>query len=80
MSKWAQQHLVSTRRLLDSPAADDAQMAALFRDLELVLAQIATLSEPAPLEEVELIQDGIRENDVLMRVRAATNQRPVAGI
>jgi hypothetical protein len=80
VSKWAQELLVSTRLLLDSPAADDVQMAALFRDLELVLAQIATLSEPAPLEEVELIQDGIRENDVLMRVRAATNQRPVAGI
>jgi hypothetical protein len=80
VSTWAQELLVSTRLLLDSPAADDAQMAALFRDLELVLAQIATLSEPTALDEVELIQDGIRENDVLMRVRAATNQRPVAGI
>ncbi len=80
VSGWAQELLVSTRLLLDSPAADDLQMAALFQDLELVLAQIATLSEPTAAQEIELIQDGIRENDVLRRVRAATNQRPVPGI
>ena len=66
---------MSTRLLLDSPAAEDPQMAALFKDLELVLVQIAAMSTTLPDGELELIQESIRQNDVLLRVRAATNQR-----
>jgi hypothetical protein len=80
VSEWAQDLLVTTRLLQDSPAAHDPQMAALFADLELVLAQIALLQTDREEEELELIQRSIRENDVLVRVRAVTNQRPVAGI
>jgi hypothetical protein len=80
VSEWAQDLLVTTRLLQDSPAADDPQMAALFADLELVLAQIALLQADREDEELELIQRSIRENDVLVRVRAVTTQRPVAGI
>lgn len=77
---WARELLVSTRLLLDSPAAEDPQLARLFQDLELVLAQIASLSGPHTEGEIRLIEDGIQENDVLIRLRAATRERPNAGI
>ena len=35
--------LATTRLLLDSPAGSDARMHELLEDLELILAQIATL-------------------------------------
>lgn len=80
VARWARELLVSTRLLLDSPAAEDPQLATLFQDLELVLAQIASLSGPLPEGEIRLIEDGIHENDVLIRLRAATRERPNAGI
>lgn len=80
VASWAHDLLLTTRLLLDSPAAEDPQMAALFQDLELVLAQIAALSAPLPDDEIELIEEGIRQNDVLLRVRTATNQRFTSGI
>ncbi|MGH7576643.1 MAG: hypothetical protein ACREM1_16155 [Longimicrobiales bacterium] len=79
-SRWAEDLLVTTRLLLDSPAAADAQLAALFQDLELVLAQIASLSAARAEDEVELIEEGMRQNHVLLRMRAATMQRTGAGI
>jgi hypothetical protein len=80
VASWARDLLATTRLLRDSPASEDAQLAALFRDLELVLAQIASLDAAVADDEIELIREGIRENDVLLRVRAATERRPTAGI
>jgi hypothetical protein len=56
--------------LLDSPAADDPEVAALLEDLELVIAQIARMSAPSSVER-ELIREGIQKTDVLPRLRAS---------
>jgi hypothetical protein len=70
VSTWAKDMLSSTRMLLDSPAADDPRMSQLLEDLELVLMQIAS---PAARQrgELDLIQHGIQQTDVLPRLRAA---------
>jgi hypothetical protein len=71
-ARWARDVLSSTRLLMDSPAARDPQMRALFTDLELVLAQIVQLSG-APLQgaERELIERAMRDRDLLPRLRTA---------
>jgi hypothetical protein len=71
-ARWARDVLTSTRLLLDSPAARDPQLRALFTDLELVLAQIVQLSG-TPLEagERELIERAMRDRDLLPRIRSA---------
>ena len=63
---WAKDMLTSTQLLLDSPAANDTRMATLLQDLELILTQIASSRS----EELDLIQHGIKETDVLPRLRA----------
>ncbi|MFI5256604.1 MAG: hypothetical protein ACHQRK_05020 [Gemmatimonadales bacterium] len=70
--RWARDVLTSTRLLLDSPAANDPQLRALFTDLELVLAQIVQLSG-APLQagERDLIERAMRDRDLLPRLRSA---------
>lgn len=71
VAAWARQLLLDTRLLLDSPAAVDPDLAPLLSDLELVLAQMASLrSQDAPTE-IELIEDGIEQNRVLARLRIA---------
>jgi hypothetical protein len=72
MTSWARDLLTDTRLLLSSPAAEDAATRRLLEDLELVLSQIATIPSARAEEEVELIQDGINQSDVLLRLRAAT--------
>jgi|SRR5690554_785852 len=72
MSRWARELLTDTRLLLGSPAADDPVMRRLLEDLELVLLQIAGIPAGVAKEEVELIQNGINQSDVLLRLRAAT--------
>lgn len=72
MSRWARELLTDTRLLLSSPAAEDAATRRLLEDLELLLTQISSIPSARAEEEVELIQDGINQSDVLLRVRAAT--------
>jgi hypothetical protein len=69
---WARELLTDTRLLLASPAAQDPALSRLLEDLELVLSQIAAIPAARAEEEVELIQDGINQSDVLLRMRAAT--------
>lgn len=76
---WARELLTDTRLLRASPAAADPAMSRLLDDLELVLSQIASIPTTRAQEEVELIQDGINQSDVLMRMRAATMGRPLVG-
>lgn len=62
--------LATTRLLLDSPASDDVAMQELLLDLELVLAQIASMDDiHNPDEEEDLINEGLEESDVLPRLR-----------
>jgi hypothetical protein len=78
MSSWARDLLTDTRLLLASPAAQDPALRKLLEDLELVLAQISAIPSARAQEEVDLIQDGINQSDVLLRLRAATmGRRPL---
>ena len=71
MTSWAKDMLASTRMLMASPASDDQRMAHLLQDLELILAQIAAAT-PAERSkaELDLIQHGIEQTNVLPRLRA----------
>jgi hypothetical protein len=69
LADWAADLLTRTRLLLDSPAGDDPELARLLGDLELLLAQIATLAGDRGENEIEMIQDGMERNDVMLRLR-----------
>jgi hypothetical protein len=79
LSGWARDLLTDTRLLLASPAANDPALMRLLEDLEIVLAQIAAIPAARAQEEVELIQDGINQSGVLLRLRATTRSRTIAG-
>jgi hypothetical protein len=70
LSDWARDLLTNTRMLLDSPAADDPDVAVLLEDLELIIAQIARVSASSK-EEREIIRDGMKKTEVLPRLRAS---------
>ena len=65
----AKQLLGTTRLLLDSPAATDPRMRALLEDLELVLAQVASLRSAPRAEDLTFIADAMTERDVVPRLR-----------
>jgi hypothetical protein len=79
VARWAQDLLINTRLLRDSPAAQDPETARLLEDLELHLAQIANLSG-SPTTELEMIQESIDRDNMLLRLRAVTASGPAAGI
>jgi hypothetical protein len=63
--------LLTTRLLLDSPAAADPRIRNLFEDLELVLAQIVRLQTQQSRAELDLIRLALEQRDVLPRLRNA---------
>jgi hypothetical protein len=65
---WARELLATTRMLLDSRVAGDPEMAVLLADLELVLVQIASADGA---EDDDLIEDGIRRQQLLAKLRTA---------
>jgi hypothetical protein len=72
---WARDLLSNTRLMLDSPAADDPNTAALLEDLELIIAQIARMTAPSS-EETAIIRDGMNKTAVLPRLRATLPAGP----
>jgi hypothetical protein len=68
--------LVTTRLLIDSPAAQDPKMRSLLEDLELVLVQIARLRGERTRSDLDLIHQAVEQGDVLSRLNSAvvTNQ------
>jgi hypothetical protein len=80
MTAWARSLLTDTRLLLDSPVAKDPSRALLLRDLELVLAQIAALPPANRGTELDIIRDGIRQTNVLARLRTASTELAAAGM
>lgn len=74
---WGRGLLQETRIMLDSPAAADPAMRALLEDLELVLAQVALLSDRERVgevrgrEELRLIARGVDSRELLPRIHAA---------
>lgn len=65
---WARDLLATTRMLLDSRVAEDPELATLLADLELVLVQIANAG---PDGDQELIEEGIRQQQLLTKLRTA---------
>jgi hypothetical protein len=63
--------LLTTRLLLDSPAASDPRVRTLLDDLELVLAQIVRLQTDQSRAELDLIRQALEQRDVLPRLRDA---------
>lgn len=63
--------LLTTRLLLDSPAAADPRFRTLLEDLELVLAQVVRLQSAESSAELELIRQALEQRDVLPRLRTA---------
>ena len=63
--------LLTTRLLLDSPAASDPRLRALLDDLELVLAQVVRLQSDQRPSELDLIRQALEQRDVLPRLRNA---------
>jgi hypothetical protein len=63
--------LLTTRLLLDSPAAADPRFRTLLEDLELVLAQVVRLQADQSRAELELIRQAMDQRDVLPRLRTA---------
>jgi hypothetical protein len=80
MTAWARSLLTDTRLLLESPVANDPDRARLLLDLELVLAQIASLPPANRGAELDIIRDGIRQTNVLARLRTASTQLAAAGM
>ena len=63
--------LLTTRLMLDSPAAKSPRMKALLEDLEVVLAQIATLPGSGDPEDIRSITQGLEQRGVLLRLRTS---------
>jgi hypothetical protein len=75
-ARQARDLLGTTRLMLDSPAAQDGRLKGLLEDLELVLAQIAQLSPHGDNEDVQLINQGLEQRSVLLRLRTANPAGP----
>jgi hypothetical protein len=63
--------LLTTRLLLDSPAAADPRFRTLLEDLELVLAQVVRLQTDQGRVDLDLIREALEQRDVLPRLRTA---------
>lgn len=66
----ARELLAGTRLIMDSPAGQDQRVAALLKDIELLLAQIAHFTGDDGPEEFDLIQRGMERRGVLLRLQS----------
>jgi len=71
LSGWARELLANTRLLIDVPVQRSHRERALLEDLELVLAQIATLGPDTPAFERDIVVEGIERQGTLARLQAA---------
>lgn len=67
--------LVTTRLLMDSPAAQDPKLRSLLEDLELVLVQVARLRGESKKEDLDLIHQAVEQGDVLSRLNTAVSNQ-----
>jgi len=71
----ASELLLTTRLLLDSPAARNTRLRDLLQDLELVLAQVARLPAAGKSQtDLELITEALTERDIVPRIRRVAAQ------
>lgn len=76
MRRWARDLLSTTRLLLGSPAAGDAQRRRLLEDLELVLVQIVQLPPNVQPLDREFIDRAIARQQVLTRIQTSITSPP----
>jgi hypothetical protein len=74
----ARELLSRTRLMLDSKRLTDTRLRALLLDLELVLVQVSHLAPAPSREERGLIDDGINQRQVRLRLRNAIPAGPSA--
>lgn len=82
VGQWGRGLLLQTRMLMDSPAADDPVINGLLQDLELILMQVAGLdsadqSRARGREELDMITQGLEDQNMMLRLRAAI---PAGGV
>jgi len=70
VSGWARELLADTRLLIDTPVERSPRERALLEDLELVLAQIATLGPDTPAFERAIVVEVIERQGTLARLQA----------
>ena len=75
-ARQARDLLGTTRLFLDCPAGKDPRLKGLLEDLETVLAQIAQLTPGEDREDVRLIDQGLEQRRVLLRLRVANPAGP----
>jgi hypothetical protein len=63
--------LLRTRLLLDSPVTADLALRALLEDLEVVLVQVVRLPEKNDPTRIELLREALEQNKVMPRIRSA---------
>src|SRR5687768_947213 len=63
--------LLQTRMLLDSPAASDPGLRTLFEDLEVVLIQVVRLQADRDQTKIDLLNQSMQQRDVIPRLRNA---------
>ena len=61
--------LLTTRLLLDSPASADPKVRGLLDDLELVLAQVVQMQSEHNAKDLDLVNQALEQRDVLPRLR-----------
>lgn len=71
VAEWARDLLTTARFMIDSPVAEDPNLKELLEDLELILVQIAQYNSNESSDELDLIEQGLEERGVLLRLQAA---------
>jgi hypothetical protein len=72
----ASESLTQLRLLMDSPAASNPRLRALFEDLELVLVQVVQMPASDNATDRKLIRQAMREKDVMPRLVDAVAETP----
>lgn len=72
----AGESLATLRLLMDSPAANNPRMRALFEDLELVLVQVVQMPEDGSRSDARLIRQAMQDRDVMPRLFDAVAETP----
>ena len=72
----ASESLAQLRMLMDSPAANNPRLRALFEDLELVLVQVVQMPSSGSPSEAKLIRQAMQERDVMPRLFDAVAETP----
>jgi hypothetical protein len=63
--------LLETRLLLDSPAASDPGMRTLFEDLEVILVQVVRLGADPDGTRIDLLNEVLEQRNLIPRLRDA---------